>query len=44
MGSAEGPSPFDGSLRVSLRYKFLPFLTRKGARRMVEGFFSALLG
>ena len=32
MGSAEGLSPFAGSLRVSLRYNFFPFLTRKGAR------------
>ena len=39
MGSAEGLSPFAGSLRVSLRYKFLPFLTRKGTRGMVERVF-----
>ncbi len=39
MGIAEGPSPFAGSLRVSLRYTFLPFLTRKGARGMVERVF-----
>ena len=27
------------SLRVSLRYNFFPFLTRKGARGIVEGVF-----
>ena len=33
MGSAEGPSPFARSLRVSLRYTISsPFLARKGAR------------
>jgi len=39
-GSAEGRSPFAGSLRVSLRYNvFSPFLARKGVRGMVEGVF-----
>ena len=32
MGSAEGLSPFAGSLRVSLRYNFFPSLARKGTR------------
>ena len=33
MGSAEEPSPFARSLRVSLRYTISsPFLARKGAR------------
>ena len=32
MGSAEGLSPSAGRLRVSLRYNFFPFLTRKGTR------------
>ena len=40
MGSAEGLSPFAGSLRVSLRYNFFPFLTRKGARAMSKESFS----
>ena len=31
MGSAEGLSPFAGRLRVSLRYKVLPFPHSKGA-------------
>ena len=39
MGSAEGLSPFAGSLRVSLRYHFFPFITRKGARGMFERVF-----
>ena len=39
MRSAEGRSPFAGSLRVSLRYNFFPFLARKGARGMVERLF-----
>ncbi len=39
MGSAEGLSPFAGSLRASLRYNFIPFLTRKGAKGMVERVF-----
>ena len=39
MGSAEGPSPFAGSLRVSLRYKFPLFLTRKSAKGIVERVF-----
>ena len=39
MGSAEGLSPFAGSLRVSLRYNFFPFITRKGARGMFERVF-----
>ncbi len=32
MGSAEGLCLSAGSLRVSLRYNFFPFLARKGAR------------
>ena len=39
-GCAEGRSPFAGSLRVSLRYKFSPLLTRKGemqTRRSAAG-------
>ena len=36
MECAEGQSPFAGSLRVSLRYDFSPFLARMGARGMVE--------
>ena len=32
MGSAEGLRPLAGSLSLSLRYNFFPFLTRKGAR------------
>ena len=43
MGSAEGLSPFAGSLRASLRYNFIPFLTRKGAKGMVERVFQRLL-
>ena len=39
MGSAEGLSPFAGSLRVSLRYNFFPFIPRKGARGMFERVF-----
>ena len=39
MGSAEGLSSFAGSLRVSLRYNFFPFITRKGARGMFERVF-----
>ena len=39
MGSAEGLIPFAGSLRVSLRYNFFPFITRKGARGMFERVF-----
>ena len=39
MGSAEGPSPFAGSLRVSLRYNFPLFLTRKSAKGIVERVF-----
>ncbi len=36
MGSAEGRSPFAGSLRVSLRYNFPPLPATKGARGTVE--------
>ena len=36
MGCAEGPSPFAGGLRVSLRHNFFPFLASKGARGMLE--------
>ena len=43
MGSTEGLSPFARSLRVSLRYKLLAFLTRKGATGMIERVLSALL-
>ena len=45
MGSAEGRSPFAGSLRVSLRYKFFPpFLAGRGIGGWSKGFFSTLLG
>ena len=43
MGSAEGRSPFAGSLRVSLRYKFSPLLGRKGIREMIERVFQHLV-
>ena len=36
--------PLCGSLRVSLRYDFSPFLPRKRVRRTVERVFSTLLG
>ena len=39
MGSAEGLSPFAGSLRVSLRYNFFPSLTGTGAIWIVERVF-----
>ena len=42
MGCAEGRSPFAGSLRVPLRYKFY-FLARKKVRGMVERFFGTQL-
>ena len=35
-GCAEGRSPFSGSLRVSLKYNFFPFLTRKRVEGMIE--------
>ena len=41
-GSAKGQSPFAGSLRDTLRYKFSPFLDRKGVRGMVERVFQHL--
>ena len=35
-GCAEGPSPFAGSLRVSLIYKSYPLLGQEGASALVE--------
>ena len=35
-GECRGASPFAESLRVSLRYQFPPFFTRKGANGMAE--------
>ena len=37
--SAEGRSPFAGSLRVSLRYKFIPLPGQEGGQGMVERVF-----
>jgi len=42
-GCAEGQSPFAGGLRVSLRYKFIPFSAQKGVRGSSRGFFNTLL-
>ena len=39
MGNAEGPSPFAGSLGISLRYNFPLFLTRMSAEGIVERVF-----
>ena len=38
-GCAEGHSPFAGSLRVSLRYKFFPLSAQEGSQGIVEGVF-----
>ena len=51
MGCAEGHSPFAGSLRVSLRYKFFPLSAQacpepaegKGVRGSWRGVFNTLL-
>lgn len=35
-GVQKGAAPFAASLRVSLKYRFFSFLTRKGTKAMVD--------
>ena len=44
MGSAEGLSPFAGSLRVSLRYNFFSSSLERTPEGWSQGFSSSLLG
>ena len=45
MGCTEGRSPFAGSLRVSLSYKFFPLPGEEGGQGgWSKGFFNILLG